>query len=280
MHSKISSLFVSVLLTAVMADSMNGQQNLPPGNKAPTSKIYFSEAEGESAIVSHGVTYTGQQAKSFEAPGTVIETKAKAHDAFVYSNGTGIVMEQNSRLQVDHFTQERFQSNSPTRTNPEIEPSISHSEVRLTQGAIGICTNQLAAGTTMVYSTPLAEVRIRHGRLSIETSADETIVDLLEGDVTVSIGAQPKQAQVLHPGDRAIIHAAKDGQAATITITPTPKDSLQALDERTTIACNAKQTVFFDANDAADQEITPNPAVPAQLPNNITVSPDRLTGTP
>ncbi|MEO6995242.1 MAG: FecR domain-containing protein [Lacunisphaera sp.] len=280
MKSKLSFIFVTALLTAVIVGNANGQQNLPPGNKAPTSKIYFSEAQGESSIISRGVTYTAQQAKSFEAPGTVIETKEKARDAFVYSNGTGIVMEQNSRLQVGHFTQERFQSNSPTRTNPEIEPSISHSEVRLTQGAIGICTNQLAAGTTMVYSTPLAEVRIRHGRLSIEASADETIVDLLEGDVTVSIGAQPNQAQVLHPGDRATIHAAKDGQPATLIITQTPQASAQVLDERTTVACNAKKTVFFDANDAADQEITPNPTVPAQLPNNITVSPDRLTGTP
>ncbi len=280
MNSKLSTSFVTALLIAVLVGSVNGQQNLPPGNKAPTSKIYFSEAQGESAIISHGVTYTAQQAKSFEAPGTVIETKEKARDAFVYSNGTGIVVEQNTRLQVDHFTQERFQSNSPTRTNPEIEPSVSHSDVRVTQGAIGICTNQLAAGTTMVYSTSLAEVRIRHGRLSIDTSTDETIVDLLEGDVTVSIGALPKQAQVLQPGDRAIIHAAKDGQPVSMTISQTPKESLQALDERTTIACNAKKTVFFDANDAADQEITPNPTVPAQLPKNITVSPDRLPGTP
>ncbi|HEY4247669.1 MAG TPA: FecR domain-containing protein [Lacunisphaera sp.] len=280
MKSKLPSLIVTALLTAVMVDNAYGQQNLPPGNKAPTSKIYFSEAQGESAIVSHGVTYTAQQAKSFEAPGTVIETKEKSRDAFVYSNGTGIVMEQNSRLQVDHFTQERFQSNSPTRTNPEIEPSVSHSDVRLTQGAIGICTNQLANGTTMVYSTPQAEIRIRRGRLSIDASAGETIVDLLEGDVTVSVDAPAKQSQVLHPGDRAIIHAAKNGLPATITISQTPKDSLQGLDERTTVACNAKKTVFFDANDAANQEITPNPAVPAQLPNNITVSPDRLTGTP
>jgi hypothetical protein len=271
---------LTALVTFVVIGSAHGQQNLPPGSKAPTAKIYFSEAQGESAIVSHGVTYTAQQAKSFDASGTVVETKGKSRDAFVYSNGTGIVMEQNSRLQVDHFTQERFQPNSPTRTNPEIEPSVSHSDVHLTQGAIGICTNQLATGTTMVYSTPLAEVRIRHGRLSIDASSDETVVDLLEGDVTVSIVAQTKQAQVLRPGDRAIIRAAKDGQPATITITQTPKDSIPVLDERTAVACNAKKTVFFDANDAADQEITPNPAVPAQLPNNITVSPDRLPGTP
>ena len=280
MKLKLSNPFAPLLLTAFIVAGAHAQQNLPPGNKAPTSKIYFSEAEGESTITNHGISYTAQQAKSFEAPGTVIETKAKSRDAFVYSNGTGIVLEQNSRIQVDHFTQERFQANSPTRTNPEIEPSVSHSNVLVTQGAIGICTNQLAAGTTMVYSTSLAEVRIRHGRLSIETSPDETIVDLLEGDVTVSPATRSKEGQILHPGERAVIRAGKDGQPSTITIAPTPKEAVQALDDRTTVACNAKKTVFFDANDATDQEITPNPAVPANLPNNITVSPDRLPGTP
>jgi hypothetical protein len=280
MKPKLSYPFAPLLLATFIVASANGQQNLPPGNKAPTSKIYFSEAEGESTITNRGISYTAQQAKSFEAPGTVIETKAKSRDAFVYSNGTGIVLEQNSRIQVDHFTQERFPTNSPTRTNPEIEPSVSHSNVLVTQGAIGICTNQLATGTTMVYSTSLAEVRIRHGQLSIETSPDETIVDLLEGDVTVSPATRSKEGQILRPGERAVIHAGKDGQPSTITITQTPKESVQALDDRTTVACNAKKTVFFDANDANDQEITPNPAVPANLPNNITVSPDRLPGTP
>jgi len=255
------------------------QQGLAGKNRGPTTKIYLSEAEGESAIVSKGVTYTAQQAKSFDAPGTVIETKEKAHNAFVYSNGTGLFMEQNTKIQVDRFAQERFQPNSPNRTNPEIEPSVSHSNVVVNRGIIGICTNQLATGTTMVYTTPLAAVDIRRGRLSIETTDTQSIIDLLEGDITVHNGAQDKAGQTLRPGERAIIRSATDGRPASITIVETPKEFAQALDERTNVACNAKKTVFFDANDAADQEITPNPAVPAQLPTNITVSPDRLPGT-
>ncbi len=255
------------------------QQGLPPGSRAPTTKIYLSEAEGESAIVSKGVTYTAQQAKSFDAPGTVIETKDKAHNAFVYSNGTGLYMEQNTKIHVERFAQERFQPNSPTRTNPEIEPSVSHSNVVVNRGIVGICTNQLATGTTMLYTTPLARVEIRRGRLSIETTDKESIIDLLEGDITVHNGASDKVGQVLRPGDRVIIRAAADGQPATLTLIETPKEFAQPLDERTNVACNAKKTVFFDANDAADQEISANPAVPARLPTNVTVSPDRLPGT-
>lgn len=272
MKTKFSCLFVT-LLAGTFTLASYAQQNLPPGGKGPTSKIYLSESEGESAITSRGVSYTAQQAKSFDAPGTVIETKEKAHNAFVYSNGTGLFMEQNTRIQIDHFAQERFQPNSPNRANPEIEPSTSHSNVLVSRGIVGICTNQLATGTTMVYSTSLALVNIRRGRLSIETAPDETIIDLLEGDVTVRNGSQDKTGQILRPGERAVIHA---GQPSTLTILPTPKEFQQPLDDRTNVACNAKKTVFFDANDAADQEITPNPSVPAKLPSNITVSPDRL----
>ena len=276
---KTTSLSLLFFAAGCVGTAVFAQQGLPAASRAPTSKIYLSEAEGESAIISKGVTYTAQQAKSFEAPGTVIETKEKAHNAFVYSNGTGIYLEQNTRIQVDRFAQERFQPNSPNRTNPEIEPSVSHSHVVVNRGIVGICTNQLAAGTTMLYTTPLAAVEIRRGRLSIETTDAETIVDLLEGDITVHNGAQDKAGQILRPGDRAIIRAGANGQPSTITIVETPKEFAQPLDERTNVACNAKKTVFFDANDAADQEVTANPAVPAQLPTNITVSPDRLPGT-
>lgn len=277
--SSLRLLFAAAGWAGVTALSASAQQGLPGANRGPTTKIYLSEAEGESAIVSKGITYTAQQAKSFDAPGTVIETKDKAHNAFVYSNGTGLYMEQNTRIEVNRFAQERFQPNSPTRTNPEIEPSVSHSHVIVNRGIVGICTNQLATGTTMLYTTSLASVEIRRGRLSIESTPAETIVDLLEGDITVHNGTQDKTGQVLRPGDRAIIHAAAGGQPSTITILETPKEFAQPLDERTNVACNAKKTVFFDANDAADQEVTANPAVPAQLPTNITVSPDRLPGT-
>jgi hypothetical protein len=156
---------------------------------------------------------------------------------------------------------------------------MSRSNILVTQGIVGICTNQLAAGSTMVYSTPLAVVNIRHGRVSIGTTDEETIVDLLEGEVTVRSGARNQGGQTLRPGERAVIHASTAGQPPTLTIVPTPREFLPPLDERTNVACNARKTVFFDANDAADQVITPNPAVPEKLPTNITVSPDRLPGS-
>ena len=281
MKTRFLRLLVLIGLAVGVASVGNAETSAPSvgAKKGPTTKIYLSETEGESAITSNGVAYTAQQAKAFDAPGTVIETKEKAHNAFVYSNGTGLYMEPNTRIKIDRFAQERFQS-AADRTNPEVEPSPSQSTVLVTKGTVGICTNQLAPGSTMVYTTPLAIVNIRRGRLSIETSPTQTIVDLLEGDITVRADGN-QEGQILHPGDRAIVQAGAPGQPSTVTIVPTPKEFAQPLDERTNVACNAKKTVFFDVNDAADQQqITANPTVPAQLPTNLTVSPDRLSGTP
>ena len=276
MKSLTPHFLLSVAIAGIFVSSGFAQQTDLGNRKGPTTKIYLAETKGESAIVSNGKTFTAEQAKSFDAQGTMIETKDKSHNAFVYSNGTGLYMEENTRIKIDRFAQERFLPSDPNKTNPEIEPSSSQSNVVLSQGTIGICTNQLAVGTTMVYSTSSAVVIIRRGRVSIESTSDGTIVDLLEGDITVRNGAQDQVGQVLRPGDRAVVRAATAGQPATLTIVPTPKDAMAPLDERSNVACNAKKTVFFDANDAANQEITANPAVPAKLPANITVSPDRL----
>ena len=264
------------VLTGIFVTSLFAQQDPLVFRKGPKSKIYLAETQGESEVISNGIVATAQQAKAFDAPGTVIETKAKAHNAFVYSNGTGLFMEQNTRIKIDRFAQERFLPTSQNRSNPEAEPSQSQSNIVVNEGSIGICTNQLAPGSTMVYTTPVAVIDIRKGRVSIETTATESIVDLLEGDISVRPLGGNGAGQVLRAGDRAIISASTTGVPPIVRIVPSPSESRQLLDDRTNVACNAKKTVFFDANDLAEQEITPNPTVPAKLPTNITVSPDRL----
>jgi hypothetical protein len=162
----------------------------------------------------------------------------------------------------------------------------------------------------MNYSTPQATVNIRNGKVSIETGATITIIDLLAGDITVRSGGKDLGGQVLRAGERATIRSGPTGQPPTITIAPTPSELLQALDDRVSVACNARKTVTFNAierkaeqgldgvpaktaasgstpasgtsdNDSAagaDQEIVAKPTVPEKLPANITVSADRLPG--
>ena len=273
--------------------------------KGPTSKIYLAETKGETQIMNNEKIYTARQATAFDAPGTVIETKADSHDAFVYSNGTGLYVDQNTRVEINAFVQEPFLPGQNNRADTLVEPSVSQSNVLVARGAVGICTSRLVSGSTMNYSTPEATVNIRNGRVSIESTAGTTIIDLLEGDITVRNGGKDLGGQVLRPGERATIRSRSVGQAPTITISPTPPELLQSLDDRVSVACNARKTVTFntierkaeqgldvvavktaaagstptdDSAAGADQEIVAKPTVPEKLPANITVSADRLPG--
>ena len=217
----------------------------------------------------------------------MIETKADSHDAFVYSNGTGMFVDQNSRVEIGLFAQEPFKGSSDQDAGTSVEPSVSQSSVTVVRGSVGICSSQLLPGSTMTYTTPQAVVVIRSGRVSIETANGKTTVDLLDGDVTVRSAGKDGTGQILRSGDRAVILSAPAGQSAAVSISQTPTELQPDLDHRVTIACNAKKTVTFkiieqqssDSEAAgAGQEIVVQPTVPANLPTNITISADRLPG--
>jgi hypothetical protein len=269
--------------------------------KGPTSKLYLAETKGDTQIQNGDKVYTARQATAFDAPGTVIETKADSHNAFVYSNGTGMFVDQNTRVEIARFVQEPFKPQRNSSTDAPVEPSISQSDVFLSRGAVGICTSRLVSGSSMSYGTPQASVNIRGGRVSIETNADETTIDLLEGDITVRSGTKDIGGQVLRAGERVVIRPGPMGQPPRVTLSQIPPAALQGVDERVSIACNAKKTVTFEvieqkANDGGldapapgttptakdsgetTQEIVPKPTVPAELPTNIVISPDRLPG--
>jgi hypothetical protein len=301
---------ICMIAAMVALPSSHAQRQLGR-KKGPTSKLYIAETKGETQIQNGDKIYTARQATAFDAPGTVIETKAGAHNALVYSNGTGLFVDENTRVEIGRFVQEPFQADRDRNLDTPYEPSISHSNVFVSQGAIGVCTNQLVSGSSMLYSTPLASVNIRGGKISIETTPEATYVDLLEGDITVRGGTQDVGGQILRPGERATVVPSPGNGAPTITIGPIPKEALAVADERVQVACNAKKTVTFDvierkaqegleqpggelagtgdtqpgqdeaagAGDDTTQEIVANPTVPKNPPNNIVISPDRLPGT-
>jgi hypothetical protein len=303
-------LVIVVAAIVTLSPSAFAQRQLGK-KKGPTSKIYLAETKGDTEIQNGDKVYAGRQATAFDAPGTVIETKEDSHNAFVYSNGTGLFVDQNTRVEIDRFVQEPFQPRRDQSADAPVEPSISQSDVFVARGAVGICTSQLVSGSSMNYSTPQAGVNIRSGKVSIETNANSTTIDLLEGDLTVRGGTKDVGGQILRPGERAVIQPGAIGQPPKITIGRIPPEQLQGVDERVAIACNARKTVTFDviekksvigldgadetnapagappatsgaSNDsgsgATDQEIVAKPTVPAQLPTNVVISPDRLPG--
>lgn len=291
-------LLVSSLAFAVAASSSLAQRELGK-KKGPTSKIYIAEAKGEAELQTGDKIYTLRQATAFDAPGTVIETKAGAHSTLVYSNGTGMFVDENSRIEVSSFVQEPFISDSVNLSDSLSEPSISRSNILISRGAVGICTNQMSSGSVTVYTTPQGQINVRGGKIAIVCTEQGTFFDLVEGDATVRLGDHDIGGQLLRPGERATILAAVNGGTPIITIGPIPPEAMQAADARISGACTAKQSVSFDAiaakaaegldqlpdeaagaaGDAPTQEIIIRSTVPVNPPTNIVISPDRLPGT-
>lgn len=301
------SLLLLTALAVAFAPAAYAQRQLGK-KKGPTSKLYLAETVGEGEITSEGRTYSPKQTTAFDAPGTVIETKAGAHQAFVYSNGTGMFVDAETRLEIDRFVQEPFRPDRNKDTS--VEPSISQSDVFVARGQIGICTSQMVSGSTMQYSTPHAGVNIRGGKLAIQTDGDSTTIYLIEGDATVKAGGRNNAGELLRPGEQATIQPGPPGQPPRVTVGPIDQSVMRELDEKVAIACNAKKAVTFEAienkaqegleaseaepiagdpTDPAggsdpgaaaggdpDQEIVVVPTTPSSPPTNIVVSPARL----
>lgn len=240
------TLTICLVASLLAAPAAFAQRSLGK-KKGPTSKLYMAETVGESQIQNGEKIYTARQATAFDAPGTVIETKAGAHNALVYSNGTGMFVDENTRVEIDRFVQEPFvPDRGSQRLDTPLEPSISQSSVHVAQGAVGVCTSQLVSGSSMTYSTPHGNVNIRGGKVSIETTDNETYIDLMEGDITVRGGGRDIGGQILRPGERATITPSRTGGLPTISVGPIPQAAMQMAEERTETACNAKKSVTFD----------------------------------
>lgn len=302
-------LCLATMLAVAAADLAQGQAKI---HKGPASKIYLAEIKGDTQIQNSGRIYTARQALAFQAADSIIITKEDAHAVMVYSNRTGLFIDQDTRVEIRQFTQEPFLPERDQETGLVREPSISQSQIQVPYGVIGICTSQLVAGSSMSYATPDARIVIRGGRLTIKSNAAGTTIDLLEGDITVYSRYQATEGQQLHAGERAFISAKASGLIEKIAISTIPQEELKVGDDYTTLACTAKKSVTFEmiqkkaqsgledpsanaastndgaaaaaTNDGAAtdpntaQEIVAKPTVPNQLPMNIVISPDRLPG--
>ncbi len=265
-----------LLVPALAAPSLLAQGR----KKNPTSKIYVADVEG-SAQIDTGETITDLTKRSvYSAQGTVIETKEDATNAMVWSNGTGIYFDPSTRLEVKKFVQEPF---TPNRNDMEVEPSISNTETYLSRGVIGLCTSKLVAGSSMNYNTPQASIRIKGRKAVIEVTAEGTKVSLIEGDVTVRAGSLDSGGQTIKPGQQALISL-----TGVIRIQNIPDNEVHALEDKVTMACMARKTVYFDAQDKneteedvtafdetgaeSDQEIVAVEVTPSEVSPIITVS--------
>ncbi|HZP59377.1 MAG TPA: hypothetical protein VFB27_03560 [Opitutaceae bacterium] len=268
--------FSAVVVAVVMASTFSVPSSAAVGG--PTSKLYVSDLKGQADLNTRDAITALSKKAVFDAQGSTVLTSADSNDSMVYSNGTGIYLDSNTRLSVKKFVQEPF---TPNRYDLETEPSVSQTEAHLSYGTIGLCTSRLAAGSNMVYSTPQALFYIRGNKLVIEVSTNETRISVLDGDVTVH-AASGDAGQILHGGEEAVIRSDASNQSSIVHLGPIPDDRKKFLDDRVSLACIAKRTVYFEVvnrpgtNGEDTQEIQANAVVPADKPVNFTVSPSQL----
>ncbi|MBS0662308.1 MAG: hypothetical protein JSR48_03540 [Verrucomicrobia bacterium] len=236
-------------------------------------KIYVAGVTGE-AVINHGskletVTVKG----SYRAEGSIIETKPKGSSALVLSNGTGLFLDSDSRIEVQKFVQEPF---SPNRTDLEVEPSPSQTEALVVRGSLAICTGKLVAGSSLKYSTTLGSLSTQNARLVIEATSEFTRISILDGAGLIRGGPLDTVGRMLHAGEQAVIRAGGPNEPNQISVSPIGDRDRSAVEERTFAACAARKTVYFETSGQDNAEVTAVPVVNQTLPVPITVSPSRL----
>jgi hypothetical protein len=269
----------SVLFTMFSAVALAPfSQALDAVRKNPTSKLYIADVEGIASINTGEKIEEVTKKSVYSAEGVVLETSPKAHNAIVLSNGTGIAFDPDTRLEMRRFMQEPF---APNRTDLDVEPSVSQTTAFLPKGTVGVCTSKLVAGSTMTYNTRHASVAIRGRKVVIQTTDTETIVSLIEGDVTVR-GELTAGGQSLKPGQQAIITRNSDSAPPTVTIRSISQEDMKVLGEKVATACMARKTVYFEVAERQNQEgadadnetvIVPVEVLPGTISPNITISP-------
>lgn len=304
-----------LFLGAAAAFLCSGSAIYAQGKRNPASKLYVTDVSGEAQIDTGESVDDLAKRSVYTAQGSIIATKkpdkneksSKYYSTMVYSNGTGAFFDADTRVEIRKFVQEPF---VPTRTDNEVEPSISQTQAFVSHGTVGLCTSKLVAGSTMSYSTPLGSVNIRGQKIVIQAESNVTKISMLEGESTVRAGAMDMGGHTVHSGEQAIIRPGAPGQPNVIEIRKIPGAESAALDDRVAMACMAKKTVYFEVRGrqqsnsssngggngevdafntqtaatrvaggpftAADGEIVAIPVAPTQLPVQYVVSPAAL----
>ena len=127
----------------------------------------------------------------------------------------------------------------------------------------------------MVYQTPQGSMNIRGKKVVIETDGFETKVSMVEGETTVqgNEGADGG-GETIKGGQQAIIRRLP-GRAPTIEIQAIPDNEMAEIQDKVTLACNARKTVYFDV--AAKKELTEEGAAEGEVPTDTTEEEEDLS---
>jgi hypothetical protein len=240
-------------------------------------KIYVAEIAGGVAYTVAGGTQELKKGVSLPVQGARNETTPASHIVWVYSNGTSLYVDEKTVIQVAKFEQKPFPKGTDTTVT---EPSVSHTVGRINQGRIIITTNKLMTGTTMVYITPHAQVKVRGKEVVIEVYDRESRIYVVNGEVSVSpVGASADGVgQVIHSGQEAVVtDSSITTTSSQMHVVPIDQFYLDSIASQLAAGERAQKIVVFETAAGADgAEIQANPVVPSTLPVQMTVSPATL----
>lgn len=233
-----------------------------------TGKLYVAEISGVVTAYSDGVIVKAEQTNAFNALGLMIRTGKNSWQASVFSNGTGIFIDNSTHIEVLRFAQERF---APNRMDLTLEPSVSASDIFVSGGLLGACTSRLLSGSSVRFSTRQAVATVtKYARMAVRAEDHQSGFYLLEGDCAVSPrnGTDLGHRVMLQPGEMVTF---REGEDAGL-IEPISPKRLAELEGRVSLAFRARMAVMFDESTAAGVDtpvLKAYPIVPANLPPGI-----------
>jgi len=205
------------------------------------SKIYAVDVEGEAYVENGGMITPLSAREIYVAQGSTIYTSEESTASLVISNGTGIFLNESTRMTVTRAAQEPFEGERSDMIN---EPSVSNIQLEHQHGIMGICTSRLLAGTLLEVVTDEFITRIVDGKLVYERGPEGSSVTLVGGDATVQSG------QIWYEGEgrtlkvRHKLFFPADGSEPVET--QLSGSELAGMEGIVTIACLARRGVYFD----------------------------------
>lgn len=162
LHYLFLGLAIGLFPLAAQA-KLGGQNNI-------LGKFFVSNIKGKVTCVVNSRIYELKKGDTMPARGAIVDTGKGANATLIFSNGTGVYVDEKTHFEVKRFEQEFFAPNN----NLRVEPSNSLTLVSLSVGRVVLSTPQLLSGTIMIYETPHASVNIRGEKLLIEVNDKQT----------------------------------------------------------------------------------------------------------
>lgn len=200
-------------------------------------KFFVSNIKGKVTCIVNSRIYELKKGDTLPARGAIVDTGKGANATFLFSNGTGVYVDEKTHFEVKRFEQEFFAPNN----NLRVEPSNSLTLVSLTIGRVVLSTPQLLSGTIMIYETPHASVNIRGEKLLIEVNDKQTQTHVAMISGVASVVPRGSDGNFLSIGKRVTtgreayvtyaVSGSGSGQAGISDTDPSKKPAIQSVAE-------------------------------------------------